>query len=244
MQLSGGHAEDSFGLNCPGARSAERGDRRRAHEIIIGQPARLALWIVVGYILIMMETIVSFGVLFLCAFSRPVDSSPATRPGPSPDGIVVFLDRFGNTYCRGDWFDPDEAGPALGGEPTQVKRITLVFEPFSLETDRDRVQDILRKEFPGCSVGRRGAVPGDGYGIVRFPRHQPAVQHEVLSRRAMTWDQLWNGHRQWFGQIQGYLLAFAAQLARTRSDLSVVQQEYQYLTTRPLGTPSGHERRN
>jgi len=157
----------------------------------------------------------------------------ATTSAPQSAEIVVFVDRFGNLFLQEQSLEQGQVISQLKERTVKGQGITVVYEPFSLESDRKGGLDTLRREFPGYSIKERPVETGDGYGDKVFPHHRSTVQSEVLSRRNAMWDTLLNHHRQLAEQIRTYIASAGLQLAKIRSEAALLSPDTQHPGTQP-----------
>jgi len=162
-------------------------------------------------------------------------SAPATGPAGR---IFIFVDRFGTFYIHGKPLELEDLLSGLSKETNKKEEITVGYEAYTLDRDRMTLVNALREKFPKSSIQERLVRRDDGYTGDVFPLHQPSVQKEVLSRRNALWDPLFSRHNQLNDQLRTFWDSASSQMNKILSDLTLLTQETQHLTTRNSGKVS------
>ncbi|MFA5864179.1 MAG: hypothetical protein WC975_05770 [Phycisphaerae bacterium] len=158
-------------------------------------------------------------------------------PTTQAKGTCLFIDRFANIYFHDQCLELGEIIPALAQEKTTKNEITIIYEPYTLESDIKLIEDILKRDFPERHLTLRKIEKGDNETRLSFPLHRPSVQNEAISQRNSTWEELFSRHEQLLDQLRFYMANVSAQMTKTRADLSAIHQEYQHLTMPNSGKP-------
>ncbi len=175
------------------------------------------------------------GLLIKFGFIFELTAAVSTAPATGPACPVILLDRFGNTWFQGRNLENQDLVAAIEREKNPGGELIILFEPFSLETDRRQVTGLLQKRFSDLRIKLQPAPSSGRFAKFMFPRHHAGVQAEVLSRRNVMWEEFSRRNHHLTDQVQSYLTALFSQWSKARSDINTLQHEYQQLTTRNSG---------
>jgi biopolymer transport protein ExbD len=156
---------------------------------------------------------------------------PATTPAVGP--IMLFVDRFGTIYLSHSPIKIDALVPALKNKNTSLKQIVLIYDPISLEVDRQRLFQRLRDALPASQIVFQTAE-GDEYAKWLFPAHEPEVLEQVLSRQILSDPKMGIKPEALIAQIESYLTNLTMQSNQFHAELASFEQGYQKATTRPV----------
>jgi hypothetical protein len=166
--------------------------------------------------------------------------SASTMTAPAVEGeetVRIFLDRFGSVYVQQRSIEPDELIFRLRETSLRAKPIVVEYEPLSFPSDRQRILELLSREFPNRSLQLRQPTRSLTDYPQAFPNHQSAVQQDILSRQKTPGKAFYFRHLKLLEHFQSYVGDILDRMARARMELNLRHRELQHITTRNIENP-------
>jgi hypothetical protein len=145
---------------------------------------------------------------------------------------MLFVDRFGTIYLNHRPIKINAIVSALKSKNTLQQPITLMYDPISLEIDRQNLFQKLRGAFPDSQITFQTAE-GDEYAKWLFPTHEPEVLEQVLSKQDLSNQPMEFKPNLLVAQLESYLANLTIQSNRIHAELASFEQGYHQVTSQP-----------
>ena len=138
--------------------------------------------------------------------------------------FTIFIDRFGSTFVNNKQYSTEQILQVITQNQKAIKKIIILYAPFSLEFDRVNLAGMLKSKFPQVKIELKKAKRGD------FPEQilHKSDNHligKLLAERNKILQMMTFRHKEIVAHLQQYVSRLRKEIAQANLKLSVWNKE-------------------